>query len=126
MDSETRLTEGSLDRELDEIILEIDAPFGELPVEAIRAAQRHRAQIVSRLVQLIERAVQDVKDGGKLETNGHFFALFLLIESGIGRVRAVGFANGTGAVGGWRASQPRRNRISPQGDFDRGYRKRRL
>jgi hypothetical protein len=80
MDSESGLTEGTLDWELDEIILEIDAPSGELPVEAIRAAERHRVQIVSRLVRLIERAVQDVKEGGKLKKNGHFFALFLLIE----------------------------------------------
>jgi hypothetical protein len=31
-------------------------------------------------VQLIERAVQEVKNDRKLETNGAFFALFLLIE----------------------------------------------
>ena len=55
-------------------------PIGELPVDAIRTAQRHRDQIVSRLRQLIERAVQHVEDGGKIETNGHFFAFFLLIE----------------------------------------------
>jgi len=72
MDSDTGLSEETLNMELDEIVLEIDAPFGELSVAAIRAAQKHRDQIVSRLVQLIERAVQDVKDGGKLETNGHF------------------------------------------------------
>ena len=80
MDCDAGLSKEPLDRELDEIILEIDAPFGELPVEAIRAAQRHRDQIILRLVQLIERAVQDVEDGEKLETNGHFFALFLLVE----------------------------------------------
>jgi hypothetical protein len=80
VDSNDGLSEESLDWELDEIILAIDAPFGELPVEAIRAAQSHRDRIVSRLVQLIEKAVQQLTDGEELETNGHFFALFLLIE----------------------------------------------
>ena len=80
MDSDAGLSEQSFEHELDEIICEIDVPFGELPIEAIRAAQKHRDQIIPRLVQLIERAAREVEDGEKLETNGAFFALFLLIE----------------------------------------------
>ena len=80
MESDTGLSEEIVHGELDEIVRGIDAPFGELPADAIRAAREHRDQIVPRLVQLIERAIQDVKDGEKLETNGHFLALFLLIE----------------------------------------------
>ena len=44
MDSDAGLSEQSLEHALDEIICEIDVPFGALPIEAIRAAQKHRDQ----------------------------------------------------------------------------------
>jgi len=82
MDAETTPSAELLERDLDAIISELDASFGELPVEAIRAAEayRDRSELVPRLEQVIERAVQRLEDGEKVETNGHFFALFLLVE----------------------------------------------
>jgi len=80
MDSDVGSEGESVELELDEIIAEIDAPFGDLPVQAIRAAEKRRDQIIPGLVQLVERGVQETRDGGKPERNGSFFAFFLLIE----------------------------------------------
>ena len=80
MDSDAGGSGESLELEPDEIIAGIDAPFGELPVRAIRAAQKRRDRIIPSLVQLIERGVQETREGRKPERNGCFFAFFLLIE----------------------------------------------
>lgn len=80
MDSDVGRSGESLELELDEIIAAIDAPFGDLPVQAIRAAEKRRDQIIPGLVQLIERGIQEAREGRKPERNGPFFAFFLLIE----------------------------------------------
>ncbi len=80
MDSDAKRAEESLGLEPDEIITELDVPFRMLPVPAIRAAQECRDRIIPGLVQLIERDVQLIREGGKRERNGGFFAFFLLIE----------------------------------------------
>ena len=64
-----------LELEPNEIITEIDAPFGELPVRAIRAAQKRRDRIIPSLVSLIERGVQETREGRRPEGNGRSFAL---------------------------------------------------
>jgi hypothetical protein len=69
-----------LDQDLDRIIAELDAPFGHLPVEAIRAAQSNRDRIIPRLMQSLDGVVQTIQPDEKGKTNGAFFALFLLIE----------------------------------------------
>ena len=65
---------------LDSIIENLDAPHGVLPVEAIRAAREHREVIIPRLIKLIQQAAEAARDDDPPESNGHFFALFLLIE----------------------------------------------
>jgi hypothetical protein len=73
--SETKATDP-----LDAVIEGLDAPRGVLPVEAIRAAREHRELIVPRLIKLIQQATEAAREGDPPEGNGHFFALFLLIE----------------------------------------------
>ncbi len=70
----------SLDQDLDRIIAELDAPFGHLPTEAIRAAQSNRDRIIPRLMQSLDGVVQTIQQDEKRKTNGAFFALLLLIE----------------------------------------------
>ncbi|HUG94402.1 MAG TPA: DUF1186 domain-containing protein [Planctomycetaceae bacterium] len=66
---------------LDEIIAEIDADYtGVLPERALRAAQRRRAEIAPRLIELIRQATRTVRDGEAPEGEGHVFALYLLAE----------------------------------------------
>jgi hypothetical protein len=74
-DSETKVVD-----DLDAIIESLDGPQGVLPVEAIQAARQHRQRIIPRLIQLIQRATDDARDGEPPESNSHFFALFLLLE----------------------------------------------
>ena len=78
MSEQMESTEHSSD--VDAILAELDAPFGVLPEKAIAAARLHRHLIIPRLIELIEKATQAVQLGRKVETNGHFFALFLLAE----------------------------------------------
>jgi hypothetical protein len=65
---------------LDAVIEGLDVPQGVLPVEAIRAAREHRELIIPRLIKLIQQATEAARDDDLTESNGHFFALFLLIE----------------------------------------------
>lgn len=69
-----------LDTTLDRIMRELDAAARELPEDAIREAQKHRDQIVPRLIQSIRAATASAASGVKPEGNAHFFALFLLQE----------------------------------------------
>jgi hypothetical protein len=66
--------------DLDEIIEELDCAGTRLPKEAIRRAQQHRDQVVPRLIEVIRRATQEIREGNKPEGDAHFFALFLLTE----------------------------------------------
>ncbi|MBI3410101.1 MAG: DUF1186 domain-containing protein [Planctomycetes bacterium] len=66
--------------DIDAILKELDSPFDVLPEHAFPAARLHRDQIIPGLIGLIEKAVEDTKCGRRVETNGHFFALFLLAE----------------------------------------------
>ncbi len=75
--------EGNGGREagLDEIIAELDAEYtGTLPEKALRAAQRRRDEITPRLIELLQQATQEVRDGNIPNRNGHLFALYLLTE----------------------------------------------
>lgn len=80
MDSDDGGSGESLELTPDEILAGIDAPFGELPVRAIRAAQKCQDRVIPGLVQLIERDIQESREGREPARNGCFFALFLLIE----------------------------------------------
>jgi hypothetical protein len=72
---------GASDAELDAIIAELDAEFtGKLPEQAIRAAQRHRAEITPRLIELIRKATEAVRAGNDVTSDGAVLALFLLTE----------------------------------------------
>jgi hypothetical protein len=70
--------EGAID--LDKILVALDTAPGELPVEAIREARRHRDQIIPRLIAVLQQASAAAGSGKTPEGNGHFFALFLLAE----------------------------------------------
>jgi hypothetical protein len=65
---------------LDAVIESLDGPKGVLRVEAIRAAREHRERITPRLIKLIQEATDATREDVAPESNGHFFALFLLIE----------------------------------------------
>ncbi|RPI80791.1 MAG: DUF1186 domain-containing protein, partial [Planctomycetaceae bacterium] len=51
-----------------------------LPEQAIRAAQENRQRAVPLLIDALRRATEDAARGIKVESNAHFFALFLLAE----------------------------------------------
>ncbi|MGN6544395.1 MAG: DUF1186 domain-containing protein, partial [Aureliella sp.] len=68
------------DPDVDDVIARLDVPQGKLPKEAIRDAQRLGPQIIPRLVELIERDVQAIRNGEEVRTEGAFFALYLLTE----------------------------------------------
>ena len=72
--------DSGLERDVEQVLRDLDAPHGRLPVEAIRAAQRLRERIVPGLIALIRRATQEAREGRDPETDGHFLALFLLTE----------------------------------------------
>ncbi|MGA2497515.1 MAG: DUF1186 domain-containing protein [Tepidisphaeraceae bacterium] len=64
----------------DRVIAELEQGVGRLPEAAIRQARAHRDVMVPRLIKAIEDATAMIRQGKKVETNGHFFALFLLAE----------------------------------------------
>lgn len=66
--------------DIDDVIARLDIPQGKLPKEAIRDAQRLGPQIIPRLVELIERGAEAIRNGEKVSTEGAFFALYLLTE----------------------------------------------
>ncbi len=66
--------------DVEHVLRALDVPHGELPVEAIRSAQRLKTEIIPGLISKIRRATRDAREEHEPETNGHFFALFLLIE----------------------------------------------
>jgi hypothetical protein len=67
--------------DLDAIIAELDAPFGNLPEKAIKAVRLHKEAMIPRLIALIEDAARAAQAGEEVTNkNGHFFALFLLGE----------------------------------------------
>ncbi len=65
---------------LDQILRDLDRAEGDLPTEAIRAAQHHRAQIVPLLIRAIRDASARAAAGDVPPGNAHFHALFLLTE----------------------------------------------
>jgi hypothetical protein len=80
VDTTNKITERS-DGDLDRIIRELNTRWtGKLPVEAIRAAQEHREEMIPRLIQTITDATEQAKSGPTPKGNAHFFALFLLTE----------------------------------------------
>lgn len=63
------------------IIAELEREFdGSLPVDAIRAAQKRRDEIIPHLIKLVERATALVRDGELPDGNGHLIAVYLLTE----------------------------------------------
>lgn len=65
---------------VEQVLRDLDAPHGMLPVAAIRAAQQLGPQIVPGLINLIGEATRGAREEREPEKNGHFFALFLLVE----------------------------------------------
>ena len=64
--------------DLDAIIAELNREYdGKLPEQALRAAQRHRAEITPRLIELIRQSTHAVRAGNSCAGNGQLFALFL-------------------------------------------------
>ncbi|MEX2112230.1 MAG: DUF1186 domain-containing protein [Pirellulales bacterium] len=74
------VTDDNLESTLDQIIRDLHVPAHMLPEAAIRAAQRHRDQIVPRLAQAIRDATASATAGHVPADNLHFFAFFLLTE----------------------------------------------
>jgi hypothetical protein len=66
--------------DVEQILEQLDVEFYHLPVEAIRAAQQRREEVIPGLIDLIRRATERIRRGEEVNTNGHFFALFLLTE----------------------------------------------
>lgn len=66
---------------IDQLVAELAREYtGTLPEEALREAQRRREEITPHLVQLIQKAMETVRDGENPRGDGHLFALFLLTE----------------------------------------------
>src|SRR5262249_45097307 len=78
--SEITETLDTADKALDFIVEEFLSADRTLPVEAIELARQHRDAVIPRLIRLIEDATELARDGEEIETNGHFFALYLLAE----------------------------------------------
>src|SRR5947209_584992 len=78
--SESLEKTGETGTDLDALVAELDSPFGVLPEKAIVAARLHQERMIPRLIALIEEATRVVQEGRTVDTNGHFFALFLLAE----------------------------------------------
>ncbi len=74
------LTTEELD--LEECLAELDIKWRKLPVEALRYAQTHREIMIPELIRLIEEATEAAREGTVLDSNGQFFAFFLLTEFG--------------------------------------------
>ena len=70
----------NIEETLDRIIQDLASEDGDLPVEAIREAQRRREQITPRLIRVIENATRRTAEEGDPDDNAHFFAFFLLAE----------------------------------------------
>ena len=51
------------DADLDKILLDLDTASRELPVEAIRAARRHRDAMVPKLVEVLQEASVEANPG---------------------------------------------------------------
>ena len=66
--------------ELDEIIEELDTAGHELPIAAIRRARELPELIVPRLIEVLQTAASEARDGITPEGQAPFFALYLLTE----------------------------------------------
>ncbi len=73
-------TEALTPDQLDAIIRALEGGTKQLPVAAIQAARRHRAQVVPELIKLMRQATETLRRQEKYDKNGAFFALFLLAE----------------------------------------------
>ena len=65
---------------VDEIVLKLDNAGRKLPIEAIREAQKSRHFIVPKLIEVLQKAVEDARDGIVTEGQAPFFAIYLLAE----------------------------------------------
>lgn len=67
--------------DLDWIIAKLDHEHsGRLPKKALRAAQERREEVSPRLIKLLEKATETVRQGNRPKGDGHIFALYLLTE----------------------------------------------
>jgi len=67
--------------DVDQILAGLDVELGaSLPEESIRAAQQRREEIIPGLIDLMHRATEQIRRGEEVDTNGHFYALYLLAE----------------------------------------------
>jgi hypothetical protein len=64
----------------DGIIAELNASFDRVPRSAIEAVRLHEKEMIPRLIGLLDHATRAIRSGRDVDTNGHFFALFLLAE----------------------------------------------
>lgn len=69
-----------IDTALNNIMVELDVVESEVPVEAIETARRHRELIIPRLIEALNIATENARQGNLPEGSAHFLALFLLTE----------------------------------------------
>ena len=66
--------------DLDQLIADLDEAIDTVPVEAIRAAQRHRELVIPRFIQLLRESAEKVAAGDRMQGNSQVFAMLLLTE----------------------------------------------
>jgi len=66
--------------DVDEIIRQLDKTTGTLPEDAIRQARENRDVVIPRLIEVLQTATRQLREGTHDDGNAPFFALFLLTE----------------------------------------------
>ncbi len=72
------IIESALD--LNQLIADLDEAIDTVPVEAIRAAQRHRELVIPRFIELLRESAEKVAAGDQMQGNSQVFAMLLLTE----------------------------------------------
>ncbi|MEZ5943340.1 MAG: DUF1186 domain-containing protein [Planctomycetaceae bacterium] len=65
---------------IEDVMLDLDLGFDELPVEAIRTIQADRETYIPRLIECLKEATELVASGSAPSGKAHFFAYYLLTE----------------------------------------------
>ena len=66
--------------EVEQIIAGLEVQGRVCPVDALRAAQRQRELVTPRLIDVLRKAVEQVRSEGKVPGNAHWFGVMLLTE----------------------------------------------
>jgi HEAT repeat protein len=78
--TESMEAESTTQSHFDGVIAELNASFDRVPRSAIEAIRLHEKEMIPRLIGLLDDATRAIRSGRNVDTNGHFFALFLLAE----------------------------------------------